>query len=112
MLFVIIGARGAGKTTLVDSLRERGELVLKPSTDRKPRFDGEDEYSFFDSLEGQKLSWVISVGSSRYGYLKDETDKAIESVAFAVFDPLNIDVLDKFSESAPFEVVKIGLDTI
>ncbi|UFS66260.1 hypothetical protein LO749_17190 [Paracoccus denitrificans] len=113
MIFVITGVRGSGKTTLIDSLRERGEKILKPSTSRPKRFEGEDEYYFVEDWAENQFAWVIEVGNYKYGYTKEELLKAGDGkAAFMVFDPLTLDVLRNYSKTSSIEMILVGLDTI
>lgn len=113
MLFVVIGARGAGKSTLIEKLRERGGfVVLQPSTTRKPRSTSDSEYDFVERWKEDLYAWKIDVGSEKYGMRKSEVSKADAACCVTVFDPVSIEVLKKFEETAGFEIVTIGLDTL
>ena len=113
MLFLVIGARGAGKTTLVKNLEKTGSFkVLQPSTTRQRRSASESEYDFVKVWESELYGWEIQVGPDTYGMRKCELDLAGSNSCLTVFDPLNISTLEKFEANAPFEVVTVGLDTL
>ncbi len=113
MLFVVIGARGAGKTTLVENLNKTGRFkVLQPSTTRRPRSASESEYDFVDDWNSEIYGWEIKVGSDTYGMRKSELAHAVSHSCLTVFDPLSISTLEEFEANASFEVVTVGLDTI
>ena len=76
MLIVLVGARGAGKTTLQDNLRGEGVEVLQPSTTRLPRFQGETEYDFVQNWKPHNYAWSITVGEHFYGMRRSELKRA------------------------------------
>lgn len=108
-LIVLIGVRGAGKTTVVTGFSEG--KVLKPSTDRTPRFAGESEYHFEAAWDLNRFAWTIRVGNSNYGMRWEELN-AIETVGITVFDPASLSSLDNSDVKKKFEIIKVGLDTV
>jgi deoxycytidine triphosphate deaminase len=113
MLIVLVGARGTGKTTLLESLRKRpGITILQPSTTRAPRSSNDREYDFREQWNPDDLAWTIDVDSAHYGMRRSEVEKARSSVCFTVFDPLNIEKLDDFRKNSDLEIMTIGLGTI
>ncbi|MDE2808470.1 MAG: hypothetical protein OXN90_08630 [Gemmatimonadota bacterium] len=113
VLVVLIGTRGAGKTTVLEFLRENGVFVLTPSTDRLPR-DGEDsEYHFEAAWPSTDLEWVINVDKHKYGMRRSEVDELTKrGVGATVFEPGNVGVLEEFRLRGRAEVVTLGLDTV
>lgn len=113
VLVVLIGTRGAGKSTTLDFIRRQGYFVLTPSTTRPPRGPEDTEYFFEDNWEEVELAWEIGVGQYKYGMRESEIDNAInKGIGITVFEPGGIDVLKRFKAAARLEVVTIGLDTI
>jgi len=108
-LIVLVGVRGAGKSTAASSF-QRGR-VLKPSTDRAPRGPTDTEYHFESTWDFQAMAWSIVVGSNNYGMRRTELD-AISDLGITVFDPGNIATLNQSKIKLEFEVVTVGLDTI
>ena len=45
-LFVLVGIQGAGKSTVLEALVNKGFTILKPSTTRPPRHPSDNEYHF------------------------------------------------------------------
>lgn len=113
-LVFLVGVRGAGKSTLIDALRGKpGISVLKPSTTRKPRGGGDEEYHFSKDWQSEQMAWEISVGDEKYGMLKSELAKLKESpFAVTVFDPASIEELRSFRRESDCQVLTVGLDTI
>lgn len=112
-LIFLIGTRGAGKTSVSRFLGKKGKLVLRPSTNRPKRFEGEKEYHFESEWNSSSLAWEIRVGEYSYGMRKSEVDKAHhDGVAITVFEPKNVDVLLQFKAGSDIEVITVGLDTI
>lgn len=114
-LYVLVGVRGAGKTTLCIELRERGWQVLTPSTTRPKRSATDEEYYFVDpSLwSSRDMAWTIEVGSNKYGMLVREAERALGKVpVVTVFDPGNLEVLAEYARHSPVKIVTVGLDTI
>ena len=112
-LIFLIGTRGAGKTSVSKFLAEKGRLVLKPSTSRPKRFEGEGEYHFEDVWNSDLLAWEIRVGEYSYGMRNSEISRVSrDGVAITVFEPRNIDVLLQFKTRTDIEVITLGLDTI
>lgn len=108
-LIVLVGMQGAGKTTVLN--RFQGGRVLKPSTERPPRFHGEDEYHFETAWAPADFAWTIMRGKIRYGMRWSELH-AIEHLGITVFDPLMLDVLKNSPASLEFEIITVGLDTL
>lgn len=113
VLVVLIGTRGAGKSTTLDFIRRQGYFVLTPSTNRPRRSPKDTEYSFENKWEDLELAWEIEVGRYKYGMRESEIDEAIKNqIGVTVFEPGGIDVLERFKAARRLEVVTIGLDTI
>jgi ABC-type taurine transport system ATPase subunit len=112
MLFVIVGARGAGKTTLLENLKAHGVIVLKPSTTRAPRFEGDAEYDFVDVWNETDYAWKIPVGNQTYGMRLTELAKAERDVCVTVFEPTNIAVFEEIRAEIAGGTATIGLATI
>lgn len=108
-LLVLVGVQGAGKTTVLKGIVNA--LVLKPSTQRSPRFAGENEYHFETVWNSGDFAWTIQRGLHNYGMRCSELDR-IDHVGITVFDPSNLQVLLSSSVPCQFEVITIGLDTI
>ena len=112
-LIFLMGTRGAGKTSVLNFLMERGRLVLKPSTSRPKRFERENEYFFESEWNSNPLVWEIRVGRYSYGMRKSEVEKIPhDGTAVTVFEPKNSDILLQFKSQVDIEVITVGLDTI
>ncbi len=113
VLVVLIGTRGAGKSTALQFLRDEGVVVLTPSTSRPPRMPGESEYFFEDNWAEVDLVWEIAVDQHKYGMRRSEIERVIqEGLGATVFEPGEVLELERFKAKAPIEVVTIGLDTV
>lgn len=113
VLVVLIGTRGAGKSTTLDYIRQQGYFVLTPSTNRPSRHPEDTEYFFEGNWEEVELAWEIEVGQYKYGMRESEIDSAVRSgIGVTVFEPGGIEVLKQFKATGRLEVVTIGLDTI
>ena len=113
VLAVLIGTRGAGKSTTLEFLREKGVFVLKPSTDRPPRGSNDTEYYFERNWSEVELEWDIVVGSHKYGMRRSEIDEVIRrGLGVTVFEPGSFEALQDFKRSGRVEVVSLGLDTV
>lgn len=112
MLIVIVGPRGAGKSTLQTRLRDRGVRVLQPSTTRAPRGDSDQEYNFVDAWDEATHAWKIEVGTHTYGMRRSELIGVDKETCVTVFDPMNLHVFQKIRESFGFETMTVGLMTI
>ena len=113
MLYVVTGVRGAGKTTLIDNIKNAGiGRVLQPSTTRLPRFEGEAEYEFVPSWTHGRYAWSISVGEYIYGMRISEIEKAAEAPGFTVFEPISIDTFYDYRQRSGIAALTIGLDTV
>lgn len=108
-LIVLVGVQGSGKTTVLDGIADA--LVLKPSTQRPPRFQGESEYYFETNWNNADFAWTITKSGVNYGLRKSELAR-VEKVGITVFDPTTLNVLMTSGVQEEFEVVKIGLNTI
>lgn len=112
----VTGARGAGKTTLVDRLTTEGLAThLKPFTTRSRRDPYEDEYHFLDvPPDLDQCAWSIDVKGNRYGMLLSELEGADRSgIAITVFAPEKLEEVRNFSDRHPLiECIVIGLDTV
>jgi len=109
ILIVLIGMQGAGKTSALANVR--GARVLKPSTERAPRFTGENEYHFETNWDVNEFAWTITRGQFNYGMRNSEID-LIEAVGITVFDPEHFNVLATSRVYDSLEVVTVGLDTL
>ena len=113
VILVLVGTRGAGKSTTLDYLRKNGVLVLKPSTSRPGRTADDDEYHFEANWDDLDLEWKITVGGIHYGMRRSEIDRAVErGLAVTVFEPGQIGELDRIRERRGIEVISVGLDTV
>ena len=112
MLIVLVGARGAGKTTLQNYLKSHGVEVLQPSTTRSPRFTGEAEYDFVENWEGSLYAWSIQVGDDTYGMRQAELEKARENPCVTVFEPLSLEVFERIRRTISLDTITVGLNTI
>ncbi|MER8722332.1 hypothetical protein NKH64_28955 [Mesorhizobium sp. M0999] len=112
MLYVLTGVRGAGKTTLIDRMRDDGHLILQPSTTRLPRFDGEKEYEFVSTWPTDRYAWTIQVGGHQYGVRKSEIERATDVLAFTVFEPAAIQTFYEYRRRSEISSLTIGLDTV
>ena len=109
----LLGTRAAGKTSVLDHLKQRGILTLTPSTTRERRNDKDFEYYFESNWGEVQLAWDICVGQHRYGMRGSELEKVGRGmVGVTVFEPGNIASLKRFRENTDFETVTVGLDTI
>lgn len=108
-LLVLVGVQGSGKTTVLNGVTDA--VVLKPSTQRAPRFQGESEYHFEQSWNNADFAWTITKNGVNYGLRKSELAR-IEKVGITVFDPAALNALVSSGVNEEFEVVKIGLNTI
>lgn len=108
-LLVLVGVRGAGKTTVVESFK--GGRVLKPSTTRKKRFDAESEYHFEESWNPEEFAWTITFGGNNYGMRWSEL-REIPNLGLTVFEPSSLQTLHGSNVNKEFEVITIGIDTI
>lgn len=115
-LLVLIGVRGAGKTSTQERLRSHSGLrVLTPSTTRDPRSADDREYDFraVDAWMESDFAWSISAGGVYYGMRKAEIESLGEGVGITVFHPAHIEALREFGAQNPgARIVTIGLDTV
>lgn len=113
-LIFLIGVRGAGKTTTLNSLRAQNDFViLKPSTTRPKRTLDDAEYHFVTDWNSRDYSWDIELDRHKYGMSFDELNKVPkDSYGLTVFDPSSIDRLNKLRESYKGDILTIGIDTI
>lgn len=113
-LIFLIGVRGAGKTTTLNSLRAQNDFViLKPSTTRPKRTLDDTEYHFVTDWNSRDYSWDIELDRHKYGMSFDELNKVPkDSYGLTVFDPSSIDRLNKLRESYKGDILTIGIDTI
>lgn len=113
MLYVITGVRGAGKTTLINSLsRENVVAVLQPSTTRPARFEGEKEYDFVETWDVTRYAWSIRYGKDVYGMRRSEVDRTSHIDAITVFEPTSIEIFNEFRRKEAISSFTIGLDTV
>lgn len=108
-LLVLVGLQGAGKTTVLNSFK--GGRVLTPSTTRKPRFSGENEYHFENGWNSTDFAWEIDRGAEKYGMRWQEL-KLVENVGLTVFDPASLPKLKASGAKEEFEIFTVGLNTI
>lgn len=112
MLIVLVGARGAGKTTIQNALRDSGIEILQPSTTRPPRFEGEKEYDFVANWKAANYAWSTLVRDDNYGMRRSELNKARTKTCVTVFDPLTLSIFEGKRRDLGVESMTIGLDTI
>jgi hypothetical protein len=113
MLYVLTGVRGAGKTTLINAIRQSDlGLVLQPSTTRGPRFEGEAEYEFVTSWSPERYAWSIKVGEHYYGMRLSEIARSETAPAFTVFEPIAIQTFYDYRDRSGIRAMTIGLDTV
>ncbi|ODT84898.1 MAG: hypothetical protein ABS69_01785 [Nitrosomonadales bacterium SCN 54-20] len=112
MLIVLVGARGAGKSTLQDSLRSSGVRVLQPSTTRSERGRDDKEYDFVTGWDASLYAWSILVGTQTYGMRTSELSHAENEICITVFEPTQLSVFEDVRKSFPFDTMTVGLDTI
>ena len=112
MLIVLVGARGAGKSTLQDTLRANGTAVLQPTTTRSPRSATDNEYNFVSTWDDALYAWKITVGSDTYGMRRSELDRARTAICVTVFEPLSLGVFDGVRHALDMETMTVGLNTI
>lgn len=112
----VVGARGAGKSTLINSIKASGQEVkiLKPSTTRTRRNLQDKEYNFVDSMDDKEnYLWVIDVGGKNYGVHKKEIDGLNKNdLCICPFDPASYHSIAAFRDRNPGSVVTVGLNTI
>lgn len=114
-LVVLIGVRGAGKTTVLNGLSSKGYCVLQPSTTRAPRTAADTEYDYttHTAWHTPPKAWQIHVGPEIYGMRESEIAKVIQKgFAFTVFEPSNLHVLQACKDQLGIDVITVGLDTV
>ena len=113
VLIVLVGTRGAGKSTTLDFIKGKGTLVLTPSTSRPPRSTDDAEYFFEENWADVELAWEIEVGEHKYGMRESEIKKVTDKgIGVTVFEPGGIEELFRFKAGRQLEVVTVGLDTV
>ena len=62
-LFVLVGIQGAGKSTVLEALVNKGFTILKPSTTRSQRNSSDTEYHFVTDRDwgNETYAWEISI---------------------------------------------------
>lgn len=113
-LIILLGVRGAGKTSVLHSLAGRsGIKILQPSTTRRPREGEHNEYDYVDRWDAAQYAWSIHVGRHTYGMRCTEIDKvASTQTCITVFDPGNVHELERFRSDFEHDIVTVGLDTV
>ena len=114
-IVALVGVRGAGKTTLIASLKSCENVsVLLATTDRPRRGADDKEYDFCSEFpHGNKMAWHIKVGEYSYGVTKERIKQLPEgSCGITPFYPGGLDALNAYGKSWTGEIVTIGLDTI
>lgn len=115
-LFVLVGVRGAGKTSTQERLRQHhGLRVLIPSTTRTPRSADDREYDFCspESWGKAELAWSISAGNVNYGMRRAEIESLKTDFGVTVFHPAHLGALREYALKNPrVRLITVGLDTI
>lgn len=115
-LFLLMGVRGAGKTTVLSKLSKQDDfIVLKTVTTRKKRDDDESFYKFKKEAEWEKLELAYEVQpGDKYGLEKNEFNKInFNKIGLSVFHPKYFSDIKNVKENFPdIEFITIGLDTI
>ncbi|MGZ5547226.1 MAG: dCTP deaminase domain-containing protein [Nitrososphaeraceae archaeon] len=113
-LLFLVGIRGSGKTTTLNSLQgQNGFMILKPSTTRPKRNLNETEYYFVDNWQSENYAWEIELKQNYYGMSNDELAKiSPETYGITVFEPSSIDELIQFRNNCKENILTIGIDTI
>jgi len=111
-LFVLVGIQGAGKSTVLEALVNKGFTILKPSTTRPPRDPSDNEYHFeTDRTWGNEpYAWEIQRPNAKYGMRISELESSDSCIT--VFDPKQLSVLHQATEHIKHEIITIGLNTI
>ncbi|MCG6038190.1 hypothetical protein MER72_12470 [Acinetobacter baumannii] len=111
-LFVLVGIQGAGKSTALDFLKNKGFKILKPSTTRPQRSPSDNEYYFeTDQTWGnESYAWQIQRPNAKYGMRLSELESSDSCIT--VFDPENLESLFQSSDRFNHEIITIGLNTI
>lgn len=111
-LFVLVGIQGAGKSTVLEALVNKGFTILKPSTTRPPRHPSDNEYHFeTDQTWGNEpYAWEIQRPNAKYGMRISELESSDSCIT--VFDPKQLSVLHQAAEHIKHEIITIGLNTI
>lgn len=111
-LFVLVGIQGAGKSTVLEALLNKGFTILKPSTTRTRRNSSDNEYYFeTDQTWGNKsYAWEIQRSNAKYGMRISELESSDSCIT--VFDPKQLSVLHQAAEHIKHEIITIGLNTI
>jgi len=114
-LFILVGLRGAGKTTALDTLASDYK-VLKPSTTRGKRGPNDTEYDFTNvaNWAQTQMAWEIDVNGDKYGMRMSEIAAIPANGALTVADPApdNIKTVLDAAASRKVDLITIGLDTI
>ena len=110
----ILGAQGAGKTTVMERLREKPNIVLiKSFTTRAPRFQGECEYDHVEGALDQEVAWYVRRKNDTYGVLIEEIKRInSESVGVVPFDPENAANLPLIFSNNRLNACVVALDNI
>ncbi|KQD08665.1 hypothetical protein [Acinetobacter baumannii] len=111
-LFVLVGIQGAGKSTVLEALVNKGFTILKPSTTRPPRHPSDNEHHFeTDQTWGNEpYAWEIQRPNAKYGMRISELESSDSCIT--VFDPKQLSVLHQAAEHIKHEIITIGLNTI
>jgi len=116
-IFILIGVRGSGKTTILNELKKFCEYkILNTCTTRRPRYHNEEYYNFLDleSWSDIRFAYEIKYLEIKYGLGFDELDSlSNKQVGLTVFHPLFFEKIKTIRKQLKeYEIITIGLDTI
>jgi predicted ATPase len=110
-LFVLVGIQGAGKSTVLEALVNKGFTILKPSTTRPPDTQVIMNITLTDQTWGNEpYAWEIQRPNAKYGMRISELESSDSCIT--VFDPKQLSVLHQAAEHIKHEIITIGLNTI
>lgn len=111
-LFVLVGIQGAGKSTVLKILKNKGFTILEPSTTRTPRDPSDTEYHFVTDQDwgNETYAWEIQRANTKYGMRRSELENYNSCIT--VFDPKHLSVLHQAADTIKHEIITIGLNTI
>ena len=90
-IYLIVGASGAGKTLLTETLeQEYGYKSIQSYTTRKPRYDGEKGHTFVTNEEFDKLTDMVAY-TEFCGHRYCATSQQVDENDLYVIDPKGIE---------------------